>query len=67
MKYEKLKEKCQTLGGKIEEKLGFEMFAKCGWSSLNKLLVKKGIITEEDLLKSFYDEAKIFLKEVEDE
>lgn len=66
MKYSK--KQIEELTFKFEEKYGEGLLAKCGLSALNRLLVKKGVITEEELIESLVKriaEYAIDLKEID--
>lgn len=51
-------EEASIVGGELEEKEGFEAFIKIGASAITRLLVKKGILTEEEICEAFLDEVK---------
>lgn len=54
------KEEAQEVGGEFEEKYGSEAFIKVCMSTMTRLLVDKGIVTEEELRQRFIDETKVF-------
>ena len=58
-----LNEKCEKLAIGIEKKFGFEVLTKLTISTLNKILVEKGITTKDELCIKFMKEAQKFVKE----
>lgn len=58
------KQKINEMACKFEEKFGPENLIKVSFSSLTKLLIEKGILTEEEILHQFTKEVEIRLEEL---
>ncbi len=57
------KEEVNRVARKFEKIYGTEALLKVSFSSFAKLLVEKGVITEEDILDSFIEEvSEAFIK-----
>jgi hypothetical protein len=52
------KEEANKLGYELEKEDGTSVFLKVCMSACSRLLVEKGIATEEELRQSFIDEVK---------
>lgn len=65
MRVSSLKNKSRMLASKYEVQFGQIELLKVAGSSLTRLLVKKGYLTEKELLESFIDEVTNKMKESE--
>ena len=53
-----MKNKSHTIACNFEKKHGHTMFLKTALSAITKVLVKKGVVTENELQDSFISETK---------
>jgi len=57
----KMKEEIKEMSTKVIEKDGYDILLTLGNNALNRLLFKKGIITQEELNESLYEILKEYL------
>lgn len=55
------KEAVEKLAFKFEQKYGTELLCKCGLSALNRLLIDKGILTEDELLNALVNRLEQYI------
>lgn len=62
MSLESLQDGAQQAAHRVHQKGGFELYIKTHASSISRLLVEKGIVTEEEILTAFIKECNTVLQ-----
>lgn len=60
------KEKVEKLTFQFEKKYGELLLLRTGLAVINKILINKGIINEDDLLNTYIFQMKEYMKDLED-